>query len=246
MEAATHSDVLIVCLLDHGATQDAVMSSAVGNALSGKVLVQLSTTTEDEVRDLEKWTNVNGIRLMKGAILVTPADIKKGNGAVLYGGDQDLYNELLPILNAMGGNPTHVSNQPPNVVAPANASYSFLYAALISFLYGAAICRKRNVSVETFTKDIIEPFISSGSLMAYLSTSADAAAKRNYGGDLQATLNVWNEGLEQIMTDIESFGIDTSILKPLKELMDKTSAQGHANSDIAAIIETLLEGESIR
>ena len=49
-----------------------------------------------------------------------------------------------------------------------------------------------------------------------------AAAKRNYGGELQASLNVWNDGLEQIMTDIESIGIDTAILKPLKELMDKT------------------------
>ena len=243
-EAARNSDVLVVCLIDHGATQDAVMSSAVGSELSGKVLIQLSTTTEAEVHDLEKWTNANGIRLMKGAILVTPDDIRNANGAVLYAGNQDLYNELEPILKSMGGKPTQVSDQPANVIAPANASYSFLYAALISFLYGAAICRKRNVSVETFTKDIIEPIISSGSLMAYLNISADAAAKRSYDGDLQASLNVWNDGLEQIMTDIESIGIETAILKPLKELMNKATEQGYAENDIAAVIETLLGHET--
>lgn len=244
VDAVKDSDVLVVCLIDHGATQDAVMSVEVGVEAAGKTLVQLSTTTEDEVRELEQWTKANDIRLVKGAILVTPDDIRNGDGAVLYGGNQVLYNELLPILRAMGGKPTHVSDQPPNVIAPANASYSFLYAALLSFLFGAAICRKRNVSVETFTKEIIEPFINSGSLMNYLKISADAAAKRNYDGDLQATLNVWNDGLLQIMTDIESIGIETTILKPLKELMDKTSARGYADSDIAAVVETLLEQKS--
>ena len=77
--------------------------------------------------------------------------------------------------------------------------------------------------------------------MAYLNISAHAAAKRKYEGDLQATLNVWNDGLQQIMTDIESIGIETTILKPLKELMDKTSALGYSDSDIATVVETLLE-----
>ncbi|MCP4764799.1 MAG: NAD(P)-dependent oxidoreductase [Gammaproteobacteria bacterium] len=137
-EAAKTSDVLVVCLLDHGATQNVVMSSAVGAELSGKILVQLSTTTEDEVHELEKWTYANNIRLMKGAILVTPDDIRNGDGAVLYGGSQNLFDESKPILASMGGKPTQVSDQPANVVAPANASNSFLYAALIGFLYGAA------------------------------------------------------------------------------------------------------------
>jgi len=245
-EAAENSDVLIVCVLDHQATKNAVMSSAVGTALSGKALIQLSTTTEGEVRELEEWTAENSIRLVKGAILVTPDDIRTGDGAILYGGSLDLYNELKPILQSMGGKPTHVSDKPANVIAPANASYSFLSSALIGFLYGAAICRKRDVPVETFTKDIIEPFISSGSLMAYLDISAKAAAKRSYDGELLASLNVWNDGLQQIMADIESMGIETAILKPLKELMDKTSDQGYADSDIAAVIETLLEQETVK
>ena len=85
VEAAQKSDVMVVCLLDHIATRNTIMSHQVGLALKGKVLVQLSTTTKDEVDELAEWADTFEIRLLKGGIMVYPNDIRAGNGAVLYG-----------------------------------------------------------------------------------------------------------------------------------------------------------------
>ncbi len=239
-EAALQSDILVVCLLDHTAIKNSLMSPEVGAALRGKSLVQVTTTTKDEVDELIEWTDNYDIQLLKGGIMVYPDDIRAGNGAILYGGSKNLFDQLHPLLIAMGGKPTHVCETPADVVAAISASYSFLYSALISYLYGTAICHRGGISVESFTQDIIAPFISSGSLMNYLENAGQAAARRNYNGALQATLNVWDDALLQTITDIEAIDIDTAILTPLKSLLETSSANGYGESDIAAVIETLL------
>ena len=241
--AALRSDVLVVCLLDQAAIRDTILSPEVGMALRGKSLVQVTTTTKDEVDELIEWTGRYEIQLLKGGIMVYPDDIRAGNGAILYGGPKNLFEQLLPVLMAMGGKPVHVCETPADVVAAVSASYSFLYSALISYLFGTAICHRAGISVASFTHDVIEPFISSGQLMGYLENAGQSAAIRSYGGDLQATLDVWDDALLQTMTDIEAIDMDTALLKPLKSLLEISSAKGYGTSDIAAIIETLLVKE---
>lgn len=243
-QAAQESDVMVVCLLDHVATKNAILSEEVGVALKGKTLVQLSTTTKDEVDELVKWTETYDIALLKGGIMVYPDDIRAGNGAILYGGSRKLFDELHPVLKAMGGRPTHVCDFPADVLAPISASYAFLYSALLSFLYGMAICHRGGVSVESFTRDVIGSFISSGSLLRYLDNAGQAASNRRYDGELQATLDVWDDALRQTMTDIEAINIDTEILKPFKSLLERSSANGYGEQDIAAVVETLLSNQN--
>ncbi len=240
VEAARGTDVLVVCLLDHAATREAVMTEEVGTALSGKALVQLSTTKVDEVDELVRWAEINDIALLKGAILVYPDAVRAGHGEILYGGPKDLFDRLLPLLEAMGGRPSLVSDRPADMIALTNACYSFLYSSLLSFLHGAAICHRSGVSVESFTHNVIEPFIKGGSLMSFLDSVARAAAKRRYDEDLQATLDVWNDALRQTIADIEETGIDTATLQPFKALLDRTAAGGYGQKDIAAVFETLI------
>lgn len=76
--------------------------------------------------------------------------------------------------------------------------------------------------------------------MRYLSNAGQAAADRDYEGELQATLDVWDDALHQTIKDIEAIDIDTAILKPLKALLENASTNGYGESDIAAVVETLL------
>ncbi len=76
--------------------------------------------------------------------------------------------------------------------------------------------------------------------MRYFRNAGGAAAKRSYGGELQATLDVWNDALRQVIVDVEESNIDTAILRSLKALLDRTAANGYGQSDIASVVETLL------
>ncbi len=238
--AAQDTEVMVVCLIDHAATCEAVMTEKVGAALRGKRLVQLSTTLANEVDELARWAASYDIAFLKGAIMVYPDDIRAGNCEVLYGGPKHLFDGLQPVLNAMGGRPCLVCERPADTIAVTSASYAFLYSALLSFLFGAAICQRSGVSVEAFTHKVIEPFISGGSLMRVLDKAGRAAAIRRYDEDVQATLDIWNDGLRQMIVDVEASAIDPAMLRPLKALLDQTAANGYGQKDIAAVFETLL------
>ncbi len=240
-EAARRSDVVFVCVLDHTATRDAVMSEEVGAALGGKTLVQLSTVSAEEVDALAQWAEASGAAFLKGDILVYPVDILAGRGAILFGGPQQHFSRLRPLLEDLGGKPGFISDNPADTVRTANALYSFLYSALISFLHGAAICRRSGVPVEIFTRNVVEPFVMSGSLMSYINSAGKAAEAGRYDQDLQATIDVWRSGLGSIMADIDAVGVDTTILKPFEALLAQASKDGHGEQDIAAVIETFLQ-----
>ena len=128
----------------------------------------------------------------------------------------------------------------PSAFGPTSACYSFLYSALLSFLHGAAVCHRSGVPVETFTRNVIEPFVMGGSLMNFLNSAGRAADARRYDEDLQATLDVWNDALRQTIVDIEAGGIDTATLRPFKALLDRTAEAGYGEKDIAAVFETLI------
>ena len=76
--------------------------------------------------------------------------------------------------------------------------------------------------------------------MRYLDKAGRAAAIRRYDEDVQATLDVWNDGLRQMIVDVEASAIDSAMLRPLKALLDQTAANGYGQKDIAAVFETLL------
>ncbi len=242
-EAARRTDVLVVCLFNHAATRDTVMTDEVGVELRDKTLVQLSSAKTKEVDELARWAKANGIAMLNGGILVYPDDIRAGEGAILYGGSRHHFDTARPVLDAMGGRPTLVGEHPTDTIAPVNAYYCFLYPAVLSFLLGAAICHRGGFSVESFIRDVIEPFVRGRSLMAFIENVARAAADRRYDGDLQASLDTWNDLLGHVMADVETIDIDTAALRPFKALLDRTAAAGFGQQDIAAVFETLVTGD---
>ena len=242
-EAARETDVLVVSLFDHSATRDAVMTEEVAMALQGKTLVQLSSAETAELDELVRWTEGNGIALLNGGILVYPDDIRAGDGAILYGGPRHHFDAVRPVLDAMGGRPSLIGERPADTFAPGNAYYCFLFHALVGFVLGAAICHRGGVSAESYTHEIIEPLVKGRTLMGFLGGAAQAVAKRRYDENLQATLDAWNDGLGQIITDVEAIDIDTATLRSLKALLDRTATAGYGQQDIAAVFETLVPGD---
>ena len=95
------------------------MSPEVGTALRGKSLIQVTTTTKDEVDELVEWTDDYDIQILKGGIMVYPDDIRACNGAILYGGSKNLFGRLHPLHVAMGESPSMFVNLQPMWLPPS-------------------------------------------------------------------------------------------------------------------------------
>ena len=76
-EAIGNAEIVIVSLNNYESLNQLVRPPAIESALRGKVLVQLSSGTPDEAREMESWARPRGIDYLDGAILNYPVDIGK-------------------------------------------------------------------------------------------------------------------------------------------------------------------------
>ena len=68
-DAAKASPVTVFCIDNYDATRRLIDQSDMLEPLSGRTLVQLSTGTPAEARDLSDWLTARGVNVLDGAIM---------------------------------------------------------------------------------------------------------------------------------------------------------------------------------
>ena len=110
VEAVAAADVIILCVIDHRASLSLLREDDMGRALRDKLLVQLSTVTADESRELGRWAEGNGIAYLDGSILGYPENVREQACTIVYSGPKRDFEANKDVLAALGGNPQHVGN----------------------------------------------------------------------------------------------------------------------------------------
>jgi 3-hydroxyisobutyrate dehydrogenase-like beta-hydroxyacid dehydrogenase len=239
IDAARSSDVLVACLTGHAAIKAVLMTDELGAALRGKILVNVTSMSADKVRELARWTDMNGISLLKGNILTYPDDVRAGKSTMVYGGDKGVFDAIEPLLRAMGGRPVHAGGNADDATKMGFAYACFLYPALVGFLHGAALCHRAGISIETFACDVVLPVLKGPTLTGMLERLTRACRARRYDEDLQATLNIWNVS-PSFVRDFASYRLDPGLLAAVKALLDRAVSQGFGEQDLAAMFEMLI------
>jgi 3-hydroxyisobutyrate dehydrogenase-like beta-hydroxyacid dehydrogenase len=239
-EAARCSDVLVVCLADYAALKTTLLTGELGVSLRNKTLVDLTSIKSDELKELVAWADKNGILLLKGTIPGYPADVRAGNCSILYGGPRRAFDTFIPVLQAMGGSPVHIGEAHAAGVEMGRAYYSFLFPALVAFLYGAALCQRAGLSLDTYARGLILPSLKGPVMSGMMERLTKASMARRYDEDVQSTLNIWRGAFDNVIDCASSHRLDPAFLTAAKALMDQAAAEGFGEKDLAAVFETLI------
>jgi 3-hydroxyisobutyrate dehydrogenase-like beta-hydroxyacid dehydrogenase len=98
-EAATLSDMLIICVADHSAIKKLLHNNdAVEDALRGKTVIQLGVVTVEEALENAAWANDHGIGYLEGSILGVPDNVIAGKAQVVCSGSRNQFAQYEPIL----------------------------------------------------------------------------------------------------------------------------------------------------
>ena len=71
-ESVRHADIVVVSVSDYTSTQQLLRQPDIETALRGKILVQLSSGTPKDAREMDTWARRCGISYLDGAILGSP------------------------------------------------------------------------------------------------------------------------------------------------------------------------------
>ena len=187
LEAVCNAEIVIVNLNNYESTNQLVRQPAIESALRGKVLVQLSSGTPDEAREMESWARARGIDYLDGAIMNYPVDIGKPQGTVLYSGPDEVFDRVKPVLLAFGDNAMFVGKEIGQASATDVAGLSFAMGAMLGFLHGYIVYEAENLPVGGYLQ-VVKKFMP-----AIEAALADLCAKiqsKDYG-NTQAALETW-------------------------------------------------------
>ncbi|NPC78868.1 NAD(P)-dependent oxidoreductase, partial [Pyxidicoccus fallax] len=150
-DAAAAADIVVVNVNDYAASDALLRKEEVTRALSGKLLVQLTSGSPSQAREQATWARRNDIAYLDGAIMGTPDFIGTPGCTILYAGPSELFERHKPVFLALGGNPQYVGSDVGHASALDSALLVYMWGALFGALQGAAICEAEGVSLEALT-----------------------------------------------------------------------------------------------
>lgn len=138
-ESVREADIVVVSLSDYGSTRQLLRQPDIETALRGKIVVQLSSGTPKEAREMDSWARRCGISYLDGAILGSPVWIGTPACTMFYSGLSEIFNRAKPILMAFGDRTVFVGDEIGQASAFDVAVLTFGVSAMLGFLQGQVV-----------------------------------------------------------------------------------------------------------
>ena len=232
--AVRATQVSIVCVDDHVASMSVLQTEDVGAALHGKLLVQLSSVSADESRDMGRWTEDHGIGYLEGGILATPALIRANEGgSIVFAGPRNLFDAHAGVLASLAGHTIYLSEALGSAATFDKAIYACYYGSMLAFFHGAAMCHAAGFPVEPY----VDHVAAGNQTRQYM---GGLMAKRSYGNISVSRIDGDAALYQQVAKLSAKLGVDGTVPTMVTHFLARAIAESHAGDELAAIFELML------
>lgn len=230
-EAIDASPLVVACLFDRASVHEALDPFV--RHLAGRDLVNLTTTTPEQARDLARWADVHSIALLDGGIMATPPMIGEPGASILYSGSADVFHRHRSVLDAWAES-TYVGNDAGLASLWDLAMLAGMYTMFAGFAHGAAMVASAGVSATDFAASAT-PFIA-----AMTASFADFAAvvdNGDYAGPHQQSLEF--SSLHNIVDASVDAGVRPDVVDAVQRMIRRQIDAGFGRQGFARIFEDL-------
>lgn len=232
-EAVRAGGPVVVCLFDRRSVHGVL--DPVAAALRHHTVINLTTTTPGESRELAGWAAGHGIAYLDGAILAVPEMIGEAGSVIFYSGPKDVFTGQRDLLDVWGES---VYAGPDAGLAALHdmAMLTGMYTMVAGFLQGAAMMATEGVSATEFAERQA-PFLAA--MTAGLPGYAATVDARDYAGPGQQSLHFTSTAVAALLRAAAGQGVATDVLQPVHDLVARQIAAGHGDLGTARIFEEL-------
>ncbi|NKE56276.1 NAD(P)-dependent oxidoreductase [Lentzea sp. PSKA42] len=228
-EAVEASELVILVVLDHQAAQQ-VLS---GVDVRGRALVNLTSGTPDEARELARWAEDNGAEYLHGAVYAVPQTIGTAESSINYSGSSAVHERWQKQL-ALLGKVTFLGEDAGRASGFDVAILSGMYGLIGGFLHAAAVARAGGISATELTPLLLSWLTD---MHPALSTFAEEIDSGSYAAG-ESSLAMNQAGLAMLQRAVEVQGVPFAGLDSLKAMVDLQVDQGHGEESLARTVES--------
>ncbi|MFI9719268.1 NAD(P)-dependent oxidoreductase [Streptomyces sp. NPDC052396] len=234
-EAVRAGELVVVCLATYETVHRVLGPVAVH--LAGRTLVNLTSGTPEEAREMAAWAGRHGAGYLDGAIMTTPPGIGDPTAMLLYSGPRSAFEAGRDALAALG-DPLYLGPEAGLASLYDTALLGVMWSALTGWLHGVALVGAdggAGTSAVAFT-EVANRWLGavSGFAAAY-APQVDAGA---YPGD-DATLDVHLAAIGHLVSAGAARGIDSGLPAVFQDLVGRAVAAGHGKDGWARLVEFL-------
>ena len=229
--AVAASPLVVACLLDHASVHQVL--DPVAPALSGRALLNLTTTTPNQARELGEWAAGHGITYLDGGIMAVPEMIGAPGSTILYSGALEVFDGHRALID-LWGESRYVGADAGMASLYDLAILSGMYTMFAGFLHGAAMVGSEGVPATEFA-DHAAPFL------AAMATEVGGFAEVIDGGDymVEGQQSLEFSDLGDLMQASTEQGVSTEVIAPVHDLIRRQIAAGHGKAGFARIYEEI-------
>ncbi|GAB3092662.1 NAD(P)-dependent oxidoreductase [Isoptericola nanjingensis] len=229
-DAVLAASTVVVCLYDHASVHETL--DPLAEQLRGRVVVNLTTTTPNEAREVASWASEHGVRYLDGAIMATPPMIGRPGAEILYSGDEGVFRETRGVLDRWATS-TFEGADPGRASLLDLAMLSGMYTMFTAFLHGAAMVGADGVDAVSYARRAA-PFLAA--MTEYLVLDAEAVDRGDYSDPVQSL--DWSD-LGHLVRASEEQGVDPAPIAMVEALRRRQVDAGHGADGFARIYESL-------
>ncbi|MFE5511411.1 NAD(P)-dependent oxidoreductase [Streptomyces sp. NPDC056529] len=230
-DAVRAGELVVVCLLDHASVHE-VLDPLSGD-LAGRALVNVTTTSPEQSRELAAWADRAGIAYLDGGIMAVPDMIGGPGSSVLYSGSAEVFQRYEALLG-LWGTGDHFGEDAGLASLYDLALLAGMYVMFAGFMQGAAMVAPAGVSAREFASRAA-PWLTAmtGSFQEY----AEVIDGGDYTVEGQQSLEFSDLG--DILAAGSAQGVGTEAVAMVQGLIRRQIDAGHGTEGFARVYESL-------
>ncbi|MHA6631220.1 NAD(P)-dependent oxidoreductase [Pseudonocardia sichuanensis] len=232
-DAVRASPLIVTCLTSYEATTEVLQVAA--GALRGRTLITLNSGSPSGARAMAAWAGEHGARFLDGAVKNVPSAVGAHDTQLYYSGDRSVFAEYEDTLKVLGGDTSHLGDEPDLAALYESAVGATLLPALVGFFQGAAAVQSRGLPAATLVPYAVKWLEMIASVLPVFAREIDS-------GDYAEPMSSVRLFLETARWDEEfgrETGVDVSWNAPLHDLVRRAAEAGHVDDSISALVEVL-------
>jgi 3-hydroxyisobutyrate dehydrogenase-like beta-hydroxyacid dehydrogenase len=233
--AVSASPIIVICVHDYLATNQILDTQEVAAALTGRILIQLSTGSPQEARDSEMWAQEQGANYLDGAIQAAPSQMGRLDTPILISGAEAVFRQSETLLKILGGNVMYLGEKVGSASAMDLATLSYIYGATLGFFHGARICEVEGFQVDTYGSIVADIAPGFGEFLKHEGTviqTGDYAVS-------ESPLKISVEATERLVQTAQAAQINAEFPTFAAELFKRAMVAGYGDEEAAALVKVL-------
>lgn len=234
-DALVASDLNVVSLRD----QDAVTTLLARHvaALTGRVLINLSSGTPDEARATAAWAAEHGIAYLQGGPRVPPSGIGVPESVTFYSGAKDVFEACRDDLAVLTGT-DYRGADPGLAMVYYQLEEALLWMTMTGYLHAVAVAQANGISAGDLLPYATRTLASGSELLAFYTPRIDAG---DHEGEFDSVGSAAS-GIDHVVRTTRDAGVDATVPEAVRQLFHRGAAKGRANDSSTSLIDVLKAG----